>query len=109
MTSQSSSLNSDRSVRLNIERLVVDESLLSYGQGDIVQIAIETELARLLTERGLAPLPDTAVPSLAASNIQVAEQPRPTRLGQQIAQSVYTALASANPPPASGQSTGGRR
>ena len=109
MSPQSSSLNADRCVRLNIERLVVDESLLSYGQGDIVQSAIEIELARLLAERGLGSLPDTAVPSLAASNIQVAEQPRPTRLGQQIARTVYEALDSTNPLPASGKSTGERR
>jgi len=109
MSRQSSSLNSDPCVRLNIERLVVDESLLSYGQADIMQIAIETELARLLLKGGITPFSDTAVPSLAASNIQVAEQPRPTRLGQQIAQAVYAALESASPPPASGQSTGERR
>jgi hypothetical protein len=108
MSHQSSSLNSDWSVRVNVERLIVDESLVSYGRGQIVQTAIETELARLLIERGLAPLSDTAVPSLAPSNIEVAEQPRPIRLGQQIARAVYEALDSANSPSASGQSTGGR-
>ena len=109
MSHRSSSLNSDRSVRLNIERLVVDKCLLSYGQADIMQTAIETELAQLLLKGGITPFSDTAVPSLAASNIQVAEQPRPTRLGQQIAQAVYAALDCANPAPASDQTTGGRR
>src|SRR6266481_5181691 len=109
MSRQSSSLNPDRSVRLNIERLVVDESLLSYGQADIMQTAIETELAQLLLKGGITPFSDTAVPSLAASNIQVAEQLRPTRLGQQIAQAVYAALDFADPAPASDQTTGGRR
>ena len=66
---------------------------------------MESELARLLTERGLAQFSDLIVPSLAASNIQGAEQPRPTQLGQRIAHAVYAALDSANSPLASRQST----
>lgn len=96
-------------INVSIERLVLDGLPMSRSQGVLVQVAIETELARLLTVRGLAPLPDTAVPSLAASNIQVAEQPCPTRLGQQIAQAVYAAVGTENSAPITRQSDGGLR
>jgi hypothetical protein len=109
MNSQPSTLNPQPSVQLHIERLVVDESLLVGGRSGALQAAMETELARLLTEHGLTPHSDTAIPSLTARNIQVAGQARPAQLGQQIAHAVYTAIGAANPQPSKGQPIGGTR
>ena len=109
MNSECSAANPTPSVNLHIERLVVDASLLPAGQGKTLQAAVETELARLVCEEGLTQPSRTALHSLPARNIHVADQSRPTRLGHQIAQAVYSALGSENPPPITRQSDGGLR
>lgn len=109
MNFQRSTANPKPPVNLHIERLVVDASLLSAGKGKTLHAAVETELARLVCEEGLTQRSSTVLQSLQARNIQVAEQPRPTRLGQQIAQAVYAALGSENSPPITRQSDGGLR
>jgi hypothetical protein len=94
-------------VQLHIERLVVDESLLSAGQSDTLQTTIETELARLVREEGLNATSSATVHSLPARNIQIPKQSRPTRLGNQIARSVYAALGAENNRPARDEPAGG--
>jgi hypothetical protein len=93
MNSQPSTLNPQPSVQLHIERLVVDQSLSSPGRGDQLQAAIETELARLLSERGLSELTEAAIPNVAARDIRMrGKQVRPASLGHQIAQAIYGSL-----------------
>jgi hypothetical protein len=101
--------NLQPSVRLHIERLVVDEALVAGGQGGTLQAAIETELARLLAAGGLAPLADTNLASLTASKIHVAQQTRPAQLGSQIAQAIHTTIGATNPPASSAHPNGGTR
>ena len=109
MKSPSSSAKAQPSVHLDIERLVVDASLLSAGQGKTLHAAVKTQLARLVCEEGLTQPSSTALRSLAPRNIHVADQSGPTRLGHQIAQAVYLALDSENSPPSTQQSDGGLR
>jgi hypothetical protein len=56
----------------------------------VLQAAVATELTRLLTDGGLAPslAQGTALPRLSTDGIQLTDN-HPTKLGQQIAQSVY--------------------
>lgn len=78
-------------LNIHIERLVLDGLNLVPGQRELLQAALETELARLLAAGGLSPdlVSGGARPSLEAGSIQLASDGNPTRLGQQIAQAVY--------------------
>ncbi|HXI70004.1 MAG TPA: hypothetical protein VNN22_06565 [Verrucomicrobiae bacterium] len=107
MNFQPSKHNPQPSVRLHIERLVVDESLLAGGRSVGLQAAIETELAQLLAGRGLIPHSDTHIPSLPARNIQVAPQTGPAQFGKQIAQAVHGTISVANQPASTRQRNGG--
>ncbi|MFL5801929.1 MAG: hypothetical protein ACJ8CR_09330 [Roseiflexaceae bacterium] len=77
-------------IHVHIERLILDGLPIERSQGPHVQAAIEAELARLLTERGLAEQfhAGGALPSIRADAIQLAGS-EPQQLGSQIAQSVY--------------------
>ena len=99
--------NPQLSVRLHIERLVVDEALLAGGQAKSFQSAIESELARLLSEGGLIAHADTAVPSLTARNIQVSHQTRPAQLAGQVAEAIHATIGAAIPPASILQPKGG--
>jgi len=85
-------MNTQPSVELHIERLIVDESLLSDGRSHKLQTAIESELTRLVRENGLAGLTSAALYSLPARNMSVATQAPNTQVGRQIARTVYAAL-----------------
>ena len=78
-------------INLHIERLVLDGVNIAPGQRHLLQASVETELARLLTDGGLAPglAQGTALPRLSTSGIQLTGGNNPTQLGRQIAQSVY--------------------
>jgi hypothetical protein len=78
-------------IRVHIERLVLDGLPIDRRQGVQVQVALERELARLLTMSGLHPelASGRAVPSIQADRINLGLEVSPTRLGQQIARSVY--------------------
>ncbi len=78
-------------INLHIERLVLDGIQIAPEQRPVLQAAVESELSRLLTERGLSPslAQGVGVPRLSASDIQVASASSPTELGHQIAQSIY--------------------
>jgi hypothetical protein len=109
MNSQPSTTPAQPTVQLHIDRLVVDESLLAGGRSGALQAAMETELARLLAERGLTPVTEGAIPSLTARNIQIADQTRPAQLGRQIAHSVYATIGATNSLSSKGQPDGGTR
>jgi hypothetical protein len=81
-------------INFHIDRLVLEGLPLTPSQGAAVQAAIEAELARLISDNGLAPAftSSLAIPRLAASNIQLSGEKNPTRLGQQIAQALFAGI-----------------
>lgn len=81
-------------INLHIERLVLDGLDLAPEQRPLLQAAVESELSRLLTERGLSPglAQGVAVPRLSAQDIRMTSANNPKQLGQQIAQSVYRGI-----------------
>jgi hypothetical protein len=81
---------------VHIERLILDGLPIGSGQGMLVQAALESELSRLLAEGGLASNLQSggAFANVRASSISPAAGDHPTRLGQQIAQSVYGGIGS---------------
>ena len=85
-------MSNQNSIRLHIDRLVVDEPLLSSGQSGALQAAIEVELSQLLVEGGLVPSMDTSMPVLNAGSVHVASRSRPSQFGRQIARSIHGAL-----------------
>jgi hypothetical protein len=78
------------SIHINIDRLVLDGITISQRERPLLQVAVESELARLLAEGGLSRSLGSggAYPTLAAAPIQLTSQ-HPTHLGQQIARAVY--------------------
>lgn len=78
-------------INLHIERLVLDGLDIAPEQRPVLQAALEGELSRLLTERGLSPglAQGVAVPRLSAGDMQIPGASSPIELGRQIAQSVY--------------------
>ena len=79
-------------VHVYIERLVVDEALLSFGRGEVLRTAVEAELTRLLTEGGLRAVGDAVAAQQSGGNIRVTAQTTPAQMGRQIAQATYAAL-----------------
>lgn len=77
-------------INLHIERLVLDGVNIAPEQRRILQVSVETELTRLLTNGGLSPglVQGAALSRLSAAGIQLTGN-NPTQLGRQIAQSVY--------------------
>jgi hypothetical protein len=82
-------------INVSIERLVLDGLPMSRSQGVLVQVAVETELVRLLAKQGLSHLSAGAVPHLSANSIEVTRDSRPAQLGHQIAQAIYGTLTPA--------------
>jgi hypothetical protein len=99
MTPRNSTLNPQPSIDLHIEELVLHGLPLSGSQGSVMQAAIQTELARLLTEKGLNHVSASATPHLSAGSIQLPNDNKPANLGQQIAQAIYGCLTPAPPSP----------
>lgn len=77
-------------IELNIEELVLHGFL--PGDRRHIGLAVEQELTRLFTERGLPPGLSSggAVPSLDGGSFNMAPGAKPDAVGQQIAQTVYT-------------------
>jgi hypothetical protein len=77
-------------ISFHIERLVLDGIDISQRERPLLQMAVESELARLLVEGGLSRSLSSggAYPTLATAPIQLTDQ-HPAHLGQQIAQAVY--------------------
>jgi hypothetical protein len=78
-------------INLHIERLVLDGLNIGPGQRALVKSAVEAELSRLLTERGLSPglQGGGAIACLRANPVQISGNTNPSGLGEQIAGAVY--------------------
>lgn len=78
-------------VNLNIERLVLEGFQLRPGEHQLVRAAVERELTRLLSERGVSPqlLQGGALPRLTASDMRLDGGESPRQVGAQIAQALY--------------------
>ncbi|MEO7908475.1 MAG: hypothetical protein ABIV47_02380 [Roseiflexaceae bacterium] len=70
---------------------------LTRAQGTLVQAAVEAELTRLVTERGLAAglQASGTLPHMRADGLQLTIGSTPAHLGQQIAQAVYGGIGQA--------------
>lgn len=86
--------NSQPSIRLHIERLVLEGLPVERASGPVLQAAVETELARLFAERGVPPtlLHGSAVPSVSGPAVVLNGGAKPAAIGAQIAQAVYGGL-----------------
>jgi hypothetical protein len=82
-------------INLHIERLVLDGLPVARHDAPLVQAAVEAELSRLLTARGLSPSlsQDGALPAVRGDSLQLASESSPSQLGTQIAQAVYGGLS----------------
>ena len=80
-------------VRLRIEELMLD----GFPPGDRYRIAaaVEAELTRLFTDRGVPPdlASGAAIPALDGGSFDVSPDARPDRIGAQVAQAVYGGLS----------------
>ena len=96
MNSQPSTLNSQPSIHVHIERLVLDGLPLTNGQGRLVQAGVEAELARLLgaDTGGMSPDLRTggATPSVRAGDFPLRENSSPAQIARQIADTLVNTL-----------------
>ena len=76
-------------IHVNIDRLVLEGITVSPGERPLLQAAVESELARLLSEGGLGWQTGIALPQVPAEPIQLKSENNPTGLSEQIAQAVY--------------------
>ncbi len=81
-------------IRVYVDQLILDGLPVDQSQGPRIQAAMEAELARLLIESpsALHLQAGIALPSVSAHEIQLAAGSSPTRMGMQIAQSVYSGI-----------------
>ena len=79
------------SVRLHIDRLVLDGIDVRHADRPHLQSAIESELARLIAAGGLSPelAGGIAMPSVRAPQIALKAGAKPAQLGAAIAGAVY--------------------
>jgi len=84
-------------INLHIEQLILEGLPLTRNDRAVVQAAVEAELARLMTERGLGPSLQAggAMPSMSAPGLQLTAGSTPAQMGQQIAQAVYGGIGQA--------------
>jgi hypothetical protein len=77
-------------IKLHIERLVLEGLPIMRSQGPLVQAAVQAELSRLLAQGGLGPelASGGAVPSVPVESIRL-NAGSPAQIGKQIARSVY--------------------
>jgi hypothetical protein len=82
-------------INLHIERLALEGVNVEPHQRTLLQDALQTELTRLLTSGGLSQglAGGIVLPRISVPSIQLAEGNNPTRLGWQIAQSVYGGIS----------------
>jgi hypothetical protein len=86
-------------IHLTIERLILDGLPIDASQRDLVQAAVETELARLFADGTLSPslLNGGAFPSLSVDAIQLTQGGGPAQIGAQVAQALYGGIGGAPP------------
>ena len=79
------------SIKLYIDRLVLDGINVEPAQRPVLQEALEAELGRLLAEGGIEGnfAGGEAVPSVRANGFEMSAEGSPVQLGRQIAQAVY--------------------
>lgn len=79
------------SVRLHIERLVLDGINLGPHDRAHFVAAIESELARLVANGGISPAlaNGVALPSIAAPDTTFAPNAKPAQMGAAVAASLY--------------------
>jgi hypothetical protein len=78
-------------INVHIERLLLDAVDVQYGQRHLLTAALETELARLLSEGALAPMLSSggALVRINAPSIQINHGIGAADIGRQIAGSIY--------------------
>lgn len=78
-------------INVRIERLILDGIHVAPHERPLLQAAVESELARLMSVDGLNQglAAGVAVPSVNAATMQMPTDTGPARLGQEIAQAVY--------------------
>ncbi len=83
-------------IRLHIDRLVLNGLDMPANSDGVIRIAVEHEIARLLSAGGLAPslATGTAVPSVRAPEINGIGTP--AQIGTAIARSVYGGIGSSS-------------
>ena len=81
-------------IRLYIDKVVLDGLPVDRLQAPQVQCAIEEELTRLLAENGLAAelCAGRAVPHVRANGIHLETDSKPVQIGTQIAQSIFSGI-----------------
>lgn len=84
-------------VRLHIDRLVLDGVDVSAADRPRLQAALELELTRLVTERGLGRdlANGAALPSVRAPQISIAAGSNATNIGTAIAGAVFNGVGGA--------------
>ena len=81
-------------IHLYIDRLILDGLPLDRMHAPQVQMTVEAELTRLLSEQGLGTSLEAggAVPSVRANGMQFSAGSTPKQMGTQIARSVYSGI-----------------
>jgi hypothetical protein len=81
-------------INIQIERLILHGIRVAPHQHKLLQAAVESELARLMSAGGLNQelAAGVAVPSVNAATMQLSSAAGPARMGQGIARSVYGGL-----------------
>ena len=78
-------------INLHIDRILLDGIDLSQQQLPELQVAIESELVRLLETKGIAHSGGSR-PHIISNPIQLPNAPQPAQLGQQIATAAYEGI-----------------
>jgi len=81
-------------IHLYIERLILDGLPLERIQAPRIQMAVESELTRLLVENGLASdlQAGGAIPSVRANSIQLTAGGGPAHMGTQISKFIFSGI-----------------
>jgi len=89
MNSQLSTLNSQPSVELHIDELVLHG--FASGERYVIGNAVERELTRLLSEHGIPTSlrSENATDEIRGATFNAAHNAKPRAIGHQIAQAVY--------------------
>lgn len=82
-------------ITVHIERLILDGLTLSRLEGQTLQRALETELARLLSAYGIADelRSGAALATIRTATIELSGVRSPAQIGCHIAQTVHASLA----------------
>ena len=87
-------MDSPPTIRLHIDRLILDGLPFTMGDAGAIRAEIEAELARVLGETDL-PTQSLAVEQLAIASFTLPFAAKPARLGQEFAATLGALLTSA--------------